>query len=128
MRLKRIAIIGLVIGLLLIALPVYAGMCKRGQILCRARAYPLGSRATVTATSTAVPYSETGVQNTPVAPPCDTSYPNSQIPGTCAHATAQSAVATWTAANCAAGEWRNGALDCLATVAPLWTATPWPYP
>ena len=94
MRLKRIAIIGLVIGLLLIALPVYAGMCKRNT-LCRARAYPMGARATVAATRAAVPYSETGVQNyaddvfeltatpTPAPPPTEiipTGYPLTQPP------------------------------------------------
>jgi len=117
MRLKKIAIVGLVIGLLLIALPVYAGMCKRGsgRAECRALKYPAMSRATVTPSPSpggSGSYSETGVQNTPV---CD--Y-------VCGQATMSARSATWQAANCAAGLWNNDVLSCVATVAPTWTQVP----
>lgn len=61
--------------------------------------------------------------------PCDLSYPNPYLPGTCAHATLESQFATWTAANCAGGEFVNGVLNCQVTAAPTWTRpAPGGYP
>lgn len=60
-----------------------------------------------------------------IEPTCDMAYPNPYLPDTCAHATMESQLATWTAANCAAGDWVDGVLNCVATVEPTpnWNAT-----
>lgn len=77
-------------------------MCKRGNIrACRPKVYP---RASVTVTP--VPPSETPVQNQPQSDN---------------YAIEPDVHATWAAANCAAGTWQDGVLNCLATVAPTWT-------
>lgn len=113
---KRLALTFALLLVLLLTLVAWRG---RGDGRLRATRTPTPSPTLLQPATPAHPQAQP-------ADGCDLSYPNSQTPGTCAYATAQSAVATWTAANCAAGEWINGQLNCLATVAPTWTQAPYP--
>jgi len=86
-------------------------------------------RFVFTETATQTP-TQTPSPPAPSAPSaCDASNPNPYFPGTCAHIALENALATWTAANCAAGSWQNGNLNCIATIAPPpVTAPPEGYP
>lgn len=120
---KKNVVLVLVVLLLAVVPIAYAGrMCKRGEP-CRwkIRNSPVAYTATITATATyttaPVAPTATPIPTEPVAN-CDTSYPNSYIAGTCAHATLEGQIATWQAANCAAGHWAGGVLHCSATALP----------
>ena len=118
---KKSVSVLLVVGLLAIVPLVEAGrLCKLSQVCHWHSRVEWRASATLAPIATNTPVSA----NVESGDSCDLSYPNPQIPGTCANTTRVSQLATWAAANCAAGEWTDGTLNCLATVAPTWTPIP----